>query len=361
MKKPANTKENRIRNRRCIDVQLWRVATPDELRKFLESRSADRVKPSRRQSSVLAVRQHLRPVDVYCYLKARFGKPNGIQEILRMNTSDNWIHWDFNLRVDDGDVYICGMSREVHFMLSECLSDEDWRDLILAIKADYKRVAKEKTIVLKSLERWSVFQNKFNSLANVCAELHGTIEDNIGGYKLYRSSSFRSKKESNAHGKQAEQLAERAAKLHKSCIQLSLLTPVLAEAFLNLAILALCKKEVRANNRQFDALIRSHIDTKVFDLFYKCDGFARPIDHNNVSYKNFKRIMDKRNHVIHGNCDPEAEQVEQVYFDGRRPLFSEPGDHIGKFFAALVLLCYKIFKLKDLANSAISSVWNGCT
>ena len=27
----------------------------------------------------------------------------------------------------------------------------------------------------------------------------------------------------------------------------------------------------------------------------------------------------------------------------------------------LVLLCYKLFKLKDLANSAISSVWNGCT
>lgn len=28
---------------------------------------------------------------------------------------------------------------------------------------------------------------------------------------------------------------------------------------------------------------------------------------------------------------------------------------------ALVLLCYKLFGLKDLANSAISSVWNGCT
>ena len=34
---------------------------------------------------------------------------------------------------------------------------------------------------------------------------------------------------------------------------------------------------------------------------------------------------------------------------------------IEDMFLVLVLLCYKRFKVKDLANSAISSVWNGCT
>jgi hypothetical protein len=29
------------------------------------------------------------------------------------------------------------------------------------------------------------------------------------------------------------------------------------------------------------------------------------------------------------------EQIEKVYFEGTRPLFAEPGDHIGKFFEAL--------------------------
>jgi hypothetical protein len=42
-----------------------------------------------------------------------------------------------------------------------------------------------------------------------------------------------------------------------------------------------------------------------------------------------------RNHAIHGNCDPEAEQIESVYFEGKRPLFKEPGDNIGKFLEAL--------------------------
>ena len=91
-----------------------------------------------------------------------------------------------------------------------------------------------------------------------------------------------------------------------------------------MAILILCKKEIRDNKRQFEAFIRSQIDAKIFDLSYKCQGFTRKIDHNGSSYKNFKRVMDKRNHVIHGNIDPEREQTEIVYFEGKRPLFREP-------------------------------------
>jgi hypothetical protein len=45
--------------------------------------------------------------------------------------------------------------------------------------------------------------------------------------------------------------------------------------------------------------------------------------------------MDKRNHAIHGNIDPKKEQTEVVYFEGKRPLFREPGDHIAKHFESL--------------------------
>ena len=45
--------------------------------------------------------------------------------------------------------------------------------------------------------------------------------------------------------------------------------------------------------------------------------------------------MDRRNHVIHGNIDPEREQTEIVYFEGKRPLFRDPGDHIAKSFEVL--------------------------
>lgn len=326
------------RSLRCIDVQSWRACIKEEVIAHLENAGAGikkRGKKSPKNGSILAVRQHLSPVDVYCYLKARFGEPNGIQNLIRKDDSDNLIHWDFMLKAGDEDVYICGMSREIHFMLSENLTDEDWRDLILKIKDDYQRVGKEKSAILKSLEKWVVFPNKFVEIAKICEDLHAEIVDNRGGFQTYKTSSTNSKKVAREKRKTLDHLNQRSSKLYKSCLELSVITPILAEAFINMVILMLCKKEIRNNGRQLETFIRSHIDTKIFDLFYKCEGFARPIDPESDTYKNFKRVMDKRNNTIHGNVDPEKEKIETVYFESTRPLFIESGDHIGKFFEAL--------------------------
>jgi hypothetical protein len=316
---------------KCLDVVSWRLPTYEELRAFMDSvylkqRDAEGL----RNPSVLAVRHHLSPVDVYCYLKGRFGEPNGFQNFLRKDHSDNLIHWDFTLRAGDEDICIFGMTREIHFVMSAKLTDENWRDLILAIKADYKRVATEKSAVLKSLEQWVIFPNRFSEIAAVCANLHANIIRNIDGFHSWKHTS--SAKEQYSVLKR---LFNRAARLHRSCLELSLLTPVLAEAFVNMLILILCKPEIRRNKRHFESFIRSQIDTKLFDLAHKCRGFVRPISEHEETFKNFKKVMDKRNHRIHGNCDPEQEQIELVYFDGKRPLFKAPGDRFGKFLDSM--------------------------
>ncbi len=99
--------------------------------------------------------------------------------------------------------------------------------------------------------------------------------------------------------------------------------------------LLLCKKEIRTNVRQYDSFIRQNIDVKVFDLPFKCEGFSKKIPQDSNNFVNFKRIMDNRNHAIHGNVNPEKESVEVVYFDDKTPLFKEGGDNIGKFMAAM--------------------------
>lgn len=43
-------------------------------------------------------------------------------------TSDNWIHWDYSLKAGDTDVYISGMSREIHIMVGEALTQAVWPD-----------------------------------------------------------------------------------------------------------------------------------------------------------------------------------------------------------------------------------------
>ncbi len=215
------------------------------------------------------------------------------------------------------------------------LADEDWRNLILKIKADYKRVGKEKSVILKSLEKWVIFPNKFVAVAQVCADLHAQITDNIGGFCTYKPSSFKTRRDSRQKMKTMKQMAERSTNLYRACLELSLVTPVMAEAFINMLILILCKQEVRNNARQFEAFIRAQIDTKIFDLPYKCEKFLKPITQSSEAFKKFKRVMDKRNDAIHGNIDPEREQTETLYFEGKVPLFIQSGDHIGKFFEAL--------------------------
>jgi hypothetical protein len=318
----------------CLDVPSWRIPTKQELRRHFGLPGAlTKGRESRQRPAALVVRNHLSPLDVFCYLKARFGEPNGFQTFLRADDSDNWIHWDFALKTGGEDVWICGTSREIHLALSAQMTDEDWRDLILSVKADYKRVAREKSAVLKSLEQWVIFPNKYVEIAGVCADLHADIVDNSGHFRQYTTPS--TIKQIRAQEEVLNRLFKRSRKAYRSCLQLSLLTPVLTEAFVNMTILMLCKKDIRDNKRQFEAFIRSHIDTKLFDLAYKCEGFIKPNDQHAQTFKNFKRVMDKRNSAIHGNCDPEKEQLELVYFEGKRPLFKDPGDHIGKFLEAL--------------------------
>ena len=42
----------------------------------------------------LALWNEIAPSDLYCYLHARFGPPNGPQNFLRNDSSDNLIHWE---------------------------------------------------------------------------------------------------------------------------------------------------------------------------------------------------------------------------------------------------------------------------
>lgn len=321
---------------RCLDLESWRKPTGQERSDYFKGLTGRRKRKSWRGS--LSVRTQLTTLDMYCYLKARFGEPNGLQSLLRSDDSDNLFHWDFNLKVGDDDLYIGGMSREIHLMVAEPMTDDDWRTLILAIKGDFGRVGPLKSAVHSGLEKWAVFPNKFVAIAGLCADHHATILDVLADGDLFKfdgAAAARANPPPPEDPGQARTIPTTDPDLYGACLQLSLLTPIMAEAFVNMVILMLCRPEVRKDRRQYDAFIRDNIDRKIFDLFYKCEGFAAPVDMTGEIYKAFKRVMDKRNHAIHGNVDPVAEQVDLVYFEGKRPLYPTGGDHIGQFHASL--------------------------
>ena len=59
-------------------------------------------------------------------------------------------------------------------MVPERLEDEEWKSVVLAIGKDFARVGEAKSDVFHSFEKYNIFQNKFVSLAGLCAELHGS-------------------------------------------------------------------------------------------------------------------------------------------------------------------------------------------
>lgn len=308
-----------------LKLNTWRAANNKEIGKFLDSAPANR--------SLLILRTHLRPVDIYAYLKARFGAPNGIQELLRRDDSNNLIHWDFNIRAGEVDLYFSGHSRSIQVIVSEPMTDEDWKRLILAIKEDFWKFGTEKSAVTRSLEKFVRFQNKYVSLANLCADLHSDIIDAGAAEALPLSCDYG--KDPTLFKEAMNRLAQRGEKLFGDCLKLRLLTPVMVEVFINMIILLYCNDSVRNDKAVYESFLRATIPERLSLLRQNCFAFVRAIDTTTATYASFMRIFSKRNFELHGNVDPLRERIETVYFDGKRPLFVEPGNHIEKFFEHL--------------------------
>jgi hypothetical protein len=303
------------------NIAIWRLSNEkDGLSNNLKKRGG----------SSLAIRKEISPLDMYCYLKARFGNPNGpFSNLFRdKNTADNLIHWDFVIKSNSEDIMILGFSQEIEIILSRPISDEDWCHLILNIKEDFSKIQKKKSAVLKSLKKHSVFLNKYLALARVCDELHSNIKDyinvenNITNYKIGCHNSTERKVKGSI----------KQANLHFSnCLQLSILTPILAEAYVNTLILILVKQEILLNKNQFDRFMKSTFDKKQSELSNVCTGFSK-----DFNYRGFDKIRAKRNDIIHCNINPKEEMLEEVYYDEETvPLYKIHESNIGAQFRNL--------------------------
>jgi hypothetical protein len=213
----------------------------------------------------------------------------------------------------------------------------------LAIKADFARHGREKSEMMKSFEKFVVFQNKFVSLASLCADLHASIID--AGPTICTLPRVTSKQSSRRWSAAMNKIADRASNLYGDCLKLQLLTPIMAEAYLNMMILTFCNPEIRNNPKLYQDFLREKIPKRLELLACNCFGFARAVDSSSDTYKDFMRVMNARNFNIHGNIDPLREKIETVYFEGKRPLFDASGDHLLKYFEHLEAL-YAPHKVK---------------
>lgn len=330
-----------------FDLTTWRVQSAQELINNLDRKSTARKnhkgkkRKSKKNGGLLVFRKLLSPLDVYSYLKARFGEPNGTQSMMIhkigmvRDDSSNLFHWDYALMAGERLLTFTGAAREVHVMVEENFTDEEWCRFASCLKEDFGNYGKQKAAIVTSLQKWHIFPNRFNSIAARCAELQDDLDSAVKSMRgaLPERPKIRQKRHLESWGKQRSELT---TKLTSSSVQLSVLTPVMFESFIGLITAVMLKQDVRNSKRLFENFKRSHLDIKIFELANKCSGFRKPIKETNAILKAYWKVVNERNDIIHGNVDPIKDALEIVYFEGNKPIFPTGGDSIQSYFDSLI-------------------------
>lgn len=287
----------------------------------------------KRTGSILVFRKYLSPLHVYKYLFARFGPPYGFQTFAKkQNDSDNLIHWDYLIKAGPSMIWIQGGHRDVHVMISgKIMRPKDWVRFASALKADFKRCGSDMAEVGSRLEKWNIVSNRFAMIADACAEFHDLLTDQ-DKLPIFRPEKRKTKAGINRYQRQIKNMGERATRVFSASLSLDLITPVLAESFINFIIFLTRKDELKSNTRQYEQYIRQPIDTRVFDLHLKCNYFIHAVDTESEECKAFLRVMARRNYQLHGNIDPARDTIETVYFDKVTPLYEKGADPIIEMF-----------------------------
>ena len=272
---------------------------------------------------MLAIRNELRPSDLYCYFTARFGVPNGLHNALRNDNSDNLVHWDWTLKAQGGQVSFWGgnFRTDVLYVGEISIGESFKQELIDQVRADFKTHGKAMSEVRKRLEHWTEYVNPYWRLKRSVEQLQNDLsaldlDSRVG-------KSFHSPASLKGNAKQWKELASRYDKAFGLCFSLRLMLPVLGEAFVNLLIFILAHKDIRKDSRLYDAVVRQPIDLRIKSLHRNCSGFLFPVDDAHDSFRQYFSLINQRNDLLHGNIVPDKESFNEVYFSGRVPIFEE--------------------------------------
>ncbi|MGB3518859.1 MAG: hypothetical protein WBA43_20565 [Elainellaceae cyanobacterium] len=269
----------------------------------------------------------IKPIDLYVYLKARFGEPNGIMMLTKDHEdSDNMIHWHYSLRAESGRIdFLCWTFRlEIWHTLDVVAIDAN--ELLSEIKRDFGRMAQSMKSIRQGLEKWKMFLNPYFRLKTMVESQLQELED-LELETISEPQQPRTPQEADTFNEaftEAERKYTRAAQL---CLNVRMLAPVWAESFINLLLFILVRSDVRKDNRLYSSFVRQNIDVRIRGLHLHCVGFASHIPYDEWDIcKEFHTMINGRNDMLHGNVDPELTTFHELYFENKTPLFIEYKD-----------------------------------
>lgn len=289
-----------------------------------EMMAALRERPWGKHQSLIEIQNQVRPFDLFCYLGARFGPPNGIQSILRSDDSDNLVHWDWSLRHESGVVIFQGHNfrTQVHLM---GLPAEPGHlgELVQQLKADFASHGTGMTEVRKHLEQWVEFVNPYQRIRRSVDSLLDELDTLDLRPAEDQFDPFSSTDLSDETSKRWGAIAEKYSRGLGLCFGVRAMVPVMAEALVNLLLAVLVRKEIRADKRLMDNVLRQPIDVRIKSLSINCQGFKQAPDYSSEQCRAYQTLVNERNDLLHGNVVIEKLKFNDVYFWGKVPVFKE--------------------------------------
>lgn len=306
-----------------IDLNNFCYAKPTEISDWIKNR------PDGSKSNVISIVNELKPSDLYLYFYAKFGPPNGFQNFLRNDDSDNLVHWDWTFIHKNGLLSFWGMNRrtDILFIGNWDFNKIEKSQVIRSIKNDFTNFGAKMSHLRKELlENWETFVNPYHNLESSIRMMEKELYELQICPKTDKFPDYESSSGAIKVGEIVSEISKRYVKAYGISKSLQALTPVLAESFLNLLLLLLMKKEVRENERIKDSVIRANIDVKVQSLSLHCNGFDKPVDWKADACVKYNRVINNRNDILHGNIVISKLKTGEIFFNGRVPVFKQYSD-----------------------------------
>lgn len=268
------------------------------------------------------IKNEIKPVDIYCYLYAKYGPPNGLMNFLRSDSSDNLVHWEWTLMNDDGLIEIQGQlyKTEIHLLGTFNRQAITKQSLIKQFRSELKKYGAQMKAVRLQLEKWTEFVNPFQTIqSTIEIQIKKLRELNLqpSQDKVHTPSS---KDEMATYAERFSVMAEKYTFGAGLAFGLRCMMPVLAETFLNLLIFVLTKKDIRDDEPRYRGFVSETIQARLNMLHVNCIGFERPVDHAHEACRRFYQLMSDRNDLLHGNFNIGKLKIGDVYFNGKTPI-----------------------------------------
>ena len=260
--------------------------------------------------------ENINPYNLYLYLSARFGKPNGILSLFRKEDSAQLFHWHYSLKYKEYQIEImCATYRLEVFISSKIVKNQEeclsFLNLMIKDISSYKKQILQ---VKKEIENWIQIINPFYKLMQQIKTEFEEIEEKISQIDLLKLANR------NIDGDIFNEWSNYIDSCSMKSFSIRCLIPIYIETFINLILYMALPEDLKKDKDRFDLIIKKKINERFLEI-NNCIGIVNEVSDEDIYWKNVHKIFNNRNDLLHGNINMKRLKINEVLFMDKMPLF----------------------------------------